>query len=417
MDWFSLCLDILCLVGQGAMHMVFAGRATGKRVKIWHAAAYAALLLLAQGLAVRLALPELPSIWAELLLLYGMSRLALGNARPASCAAALIAVYISQLSFGLVNSVQAVLFPPLVGSRLLYPLVLLAALAALGICAGCYAAALRAVSLAEDGRTPFVWLLLCPGLFFFASELYILRSAYSAPPVSPSPARAGEHAALLALQALGLAALLCTLYAYRRLCRGLRERAELRAQKTYISQARARYERTRAFRHDVKNHLTVLDGLLGRGEVEEGRAYLKKLEASSDALSFPYHTGSPAVDILLGDKLGLAQAEGIAAEVSLCLPDGLGVDELDLCVIFANALDNALRACQAVRGPRSIRVSGARQGGFYMLCFENTCLPGPPPAMGIGLSNIKAAAEKYRGAMLVEKTGGRFSLSVLLNIS
>lgn len=415
MDCFSLCLDILCLAGQGAMHMVFVSHATGKRLKIWHAASYTALLLLAQGLAVRLGLPELPSIGAELLLLYAMSRLALGNARPASCAAALIAVYISQLSFGLVNPVQSVLFPPLVGSRLLYPLVLLAALASLGICAGCYAAALGAVSLAEDGRTPFVWLLLCPGLFFFASELYILRSAYSALP--PSPPQAGKHAALLALQALGLAALLCTLYAYRRLCRGLRERAELRVQETYLSQARARYERTRAFRHDVKNHLTVLDGLLGRGELEEGRAYLKKLEASSDALSFPYHTGSPAVDVLLGDKLGPAQAEGIAAEVSLCLPDSLGVDELDLCVIFANALDNALRACQAVRGPRSIRISGARQGGFYMLCFENTCLPGPPPAMGTGLSSIKAAAEKYRGAMLVEKTGGRFSLGVLLNIS
>ena len=40
----------------------------------------------------------------------------------------------------------------------------------------------------------------------------------------------------------------------------------------------------------------------------------------------------------------------------------------------------------------------------------------PPPA-GTGLSNIKAVAEKYRGAMLTEKNGRQYYLSVLLNIS
>lgn len=42
---------------------------------------------------------------------------------------------------------------------------------------------------------------------------------------------------------------------------------------------------------------------------------------------------------------------------------------------------------------------------------------GPLPPMGTGLSNIKAAAEKYHGTMLVEKTDAPFSLHVLLNIS
>ena len=34
-----------------------------------------------------------------------------------------------------------------------------------------------------------------------------------------------------------------------------------------------------------------------------------------------------------------------------------------------------------------------------------------------GLRHIRAAAEKYGGAMAYEKTGGRFRLDVLLNIS
>ena len=47
-----------------------------------------------------------------------------------------------------------------------------------------------------------------------------------------------------------------------------------------------------------------------------------------------------------------------------------------------------------------------------MLTFE-----APLPPAGTGLSNIKSVAEKYRGAVLTEKTGGNFSLHVLLNIS
>lgn len=158
-----------------------------------------------------------------------------------------------------------------------------------------------------------------------------------------------------------------------------------------------------------------MDGLLRTGKPAEGRAYLKKLETASEALSFPYQTGNPVVDILLGEKLGLAK--GIAAEVSLLLPRPCGIDDFDLCVIFANALDNAICACQAVQGTKSIRIEGKRQGDFYLLEFENTCPDGPLPPAGTGLSNIRSAAEKYHGAVLTEQTERHFSLTVLLNIS
>ena len=159
----------------------------------------------------------------------------------------------------------------------------------------------------------------------------------------------------------------------------------------------------------------MLDGLLKNKKLEEGREYLEKLETVSEALSFPYQTGNPVVDILLGEKLGLAKE--IEAEVSLVLPSPCGIDDFDLCVLFANVLDNAITACRAQDGAKSIRISGKRQGDFYMLTFENTCADKPMPPAGTGFSNIRAVAEKYHGAVLTEKAGGRFSLNVLLNAS
>ena len=375
-----------------------------------------------QLLSDRLALDGTLPVGVGVLALYGLSRYGMGNQRSVSWLAAVLSFYISQLSFGIVNSVEAALFPRFIGSPLFYPLFLAAQLLFFVLCAGCYYAVLKLLAWTEDSQTPYIGLLLFPGLFFFAAELYILHTAYSifAPIISLE--EVGRHSTLLLLQVMGLAALLCTLYAYRQLCRGFQAQAELQSltqaaheQKVYIAEAQARYEQTKSFRHDIKNHLSVLDGLLRGGKLEEGREYLKKLETVSEALSFPYQTGNPVVDILLGEKLGLAKE--IEAEVSLVLPKPCGIDDFDLCVLFANALDNAIAACRANDGAKAIRISGKQQGDFYMLTFENTCSDEPLPPAGTGLSNIKAVAEKYHGALLTEKNGRQYYLSVLLNIS
>ena len=422
MDYFSLCLDGLCLLGQDVMHIAFVSRLTGKKQKIWHFAVYFLLLCTIQWFFTAFGFSDVLPVGAELLLLYSVSRLALRNRQSVSWAAAILAVYITQLSFGIVNSVEVILFTHMVGKTLLYLLLLLAVLTVFAICACCCAAVLKFLTLTEDCQMPYVGLLLFPGLFFFAAELYILQTSYSVLPSTISLGEAGKHGALLLMQILGLVALLCTLYAYQHICRSFQTQAELQslaqaaqAQKIYIAEAQARYEQTKAFRHDIANHLSVLDGLLNSEKLDESKVYLQKLKTTSTSLSFPYQTGNPVVDILLSEKLGLAKE--IIAEVSLLLPRPCGIDDFDLCVIFANALDNAINACRSIEGVKSIRISGERQGDFYMLAFENTCSDEPLPPAGTGLSNIKAITEKYCGAMLTEKSKQQFSLSVLLNTS
>jgi hypothetical protein len=422
MDWFGLLLDCLSVAGQGVMHIFFVERLTGKERALRHFAAYLLLLGMIQLASAGFALGEILSVAMGVLALYAVSRFGMGNQPSASWLAAVLAFYISQLSFGILNSVEAAVLPGFVGSPLLYLLLLLAQALFFGLCLGCYRAVRKLLTWTEDGQTPYIGLLLFPGLFFLTAELYILQTAYSVFAPTISLEEVGRHSTLLLLQVMGLAALLCTLYAYRQLCRGFQAQAEVqsltqasRAQKVYIAEAQLRYERTRAFRHDVKNHLSVLDGLLRSGKTEEGRAYLQKLEAVSEALSFPYQTGNPVVDILLGEKLALA--EDLAAEVSLVLPRPCGIDDFDLCVLFANALDNAISACRACQGTGFVRVAGKRQGDFYLLMFENSCPDGPLPPAGTGMDNIRTVAEKYRGAVLTEKADGQFSLHVLLDIS
>jgi len=423
MDYFGICFDGLCLAGQSIVQFRFVGKLTGKKLKISYSILYFCLLAIFSFLSAYYSFSEIVSIGIGIILLYSASRFLLNAQRNISWLAAILAFYISQLTFGMLNSIEIILFPCWIGQPLLYVLLIAAFAIFCLICTGCYTAVWKLLSLSDDGQTPYIGLLLLPILFFFAAELYILQTSYSTVTSSDFSQEAiGKHSMLLLLQVMGLAALFCTLYAYRQLCQGWKAQIKIqsltqaaRAQRTYIAEAKTREEQTKSFRHDMKNHLLVLHGLLQNNQVDEGKAYLQKLQTISKALSPLYQTGSAVVDILLREKLGLAT--DIQTRISLLLPRNETLDELDLCVIFANALDNAVSACRVYDKEKWISIGGKQQGDFYLLTFQNSCADAPLPPAGTGLKNIQAAAEKYRGTVSIEHKGCQFSLSILLNIS
>ncbi len=419
MDWFGFLLVVVTLAGLSIVHIVFAARITGKKWKLWQLALYFFMLCLIQKISGILNFLDFVPICEEILALYVISRWTLGNPRSVSWVASFLAVYVTQLSFGIMNSVELMLLLPSIRGTRLYLFIILATMITFILSACCYAFILKFLSLKEEGS--YIWILLLSSLFSCAAELYIMENAYT----HVVSRETGKHLLLLLLQVLGLCALCCTLYAYGRACSELKTRLELaslsqaaQAQKTYIAQAQMRYGKTRAFRHDIKNHLSVLHSLMNTGQIERAKDYLEKLENKTVALSFPYQTGNPVVDVLLGEKMELAEVKGIQTGVSVILPKTCGIDDFDLCVIFANALDNALEACIATSDiEKRITVRGERQGDYYMLEFDNTCVLGTTAAIGTGLSNIRAVAEKYHGAMLTESDGQWFRLNVLLNLS
>lgn len=193
---------------------------------------------------------------------------------------------------------------------------------------------------------------------------------------------------------------------------------EVASQRDYVEESSLRYKQTQSFRHDVKQHLLALNGLLERGEVQQAKDYLGKLEIISEQLSFPCKTGNTVVDTLLSSKLSIAHQYGIQVECTVKIPSSCNLDDLDLCVLFSNAVDNAIHACrQQEENGCFIRISGKQKGDFFMLEVENSCSYASAYKKGIGLSNIEAVAEKYNGAVTTELQGGCFLLNVLLVIS
>lgn len=451
MDWFSFLFNNLCIAAQGVLQLGFIFRFTGRNYRIWHWGSYLFLLYILDWAGRVYSLDD-AAILMQILILYAIARLPYKEtagegiptheslktsrfvsripshckktSRSAACISAILAVYIVQLSFGIMNSVEFFIFPNFLGKPALYPVLIAAACISFAICIGCYCLILK-ISPKDSRQEPYLWMLLPPGLFFFMAELYILHTAYIQIPVTATAPEKRMHLALLFLQALGLFALFSALYAYKYTCRGFQTQAalaslaqETHAQKTYVAEAQLRYEQTRAFRHDIKNHFSVLEGLLKNGQFPEAEHYLQDLTKTAGRLSFPCQTGHPVIDILLMEKTAIARSNEIETEVTLTLPKQCAVDNLDWCIIFGNALDNAIQACMKCQSDcRFIHIFGERQGDFYMLEFENTCLLGALPAKGIGLSNIETIARKYHGAVNIEKSESLFRLNVILDFT
>ena len=231
---------------------------------------------------------------------------------------------------------------------------------------------------------------------------------------------------LLAMHLLGLLSLFCILFSYKKLQQNFRLSTEIslleqeeHSLNRYVEEAKARYDETKSFRHDIRNHIAVVKNLLKSGKLEEAVSYMEAMDDIAEKMSFPCSTNNPVVDILVGNKLGIAKSMGIDADCSLLLPYPCDIKDIDICIVLSNALDNAIQAVKSLDAgiEKYIRVSGRIQGDFLMIEVENSFHGKDTFKKGTGLSNVKKVAEKYGGAMSIETQENKFVLHVLLILS
>ncbi len=342
---------------------------------------------------------------------------------------AALTVEIMQFSYGIVNSLSSILYPL---AFLVFPktvgfaFMILGNMASLLLAVFCCHMVWRYFSYLETLKKQYVFLILIPiWMIFFMGE-YISSIIYgSIVTDSGGMVADANHYQMFVIQVLGMASLFCIMFAYRKLLENVRLTMELslleqeeHSLNQYVEEAKARYEKTKSFRHDVRNHITVIKELLQRGQPEQALQYMEDMEGMAEELSFPCSTNNPVADILLGNKLGLAKSMGIEVRCLLSLPYPCPVRDIDFGIILSNALDNAISACKNMEDglEKYICVAGRIQGDFILLEIENSYQGNGKFKSGTGLSNIRAVAEKYHGAMSAKTQGTSFVLNVLLII-
>lgn len=185
----------------------------------------------------------------------------------------------------------------------------------------------------------------------------------------------------------------------------------------------------RQFRHDYRNHLLCIQGMLKAQEYDEAIAYAEKLTEHTAASSTKYFTGNSIADSILNDKSEYAQNIGVEIKCDGIIHED--IPAIDICIILANALDNALEACEKITdsSPKIISVKCD-----YFKCIQLICITNPVSENvvihnnnietsksdktnhGIGLYNIRNTVAKYNGEFDITCDNNVFTLDIALKV-
>lgn len=259
------------------------------------------------------------------------------------------------------------------------------------------------------GRNALTMLLPLPAIFIFGNHINhnILGNTVSYDNMI-SVGHSLYTAAALAAGMLGI----CALFISAGRLSGL-EYAN-RMQEKYITAARETLDKTKAYRHDCKAHMTVLRELVHSGETTTAQQYFSELEKSY-ALPQDCRTGNIAADIIISDKLRTAAEKNIRTECALRLPEE-NINDTDICTLLSNALDNAINGCDTASGDKYIKIQSVRQGNLLLIELENSFDGNRDFVVGTGIGNMRKTAKKYGGSVYISCEGNLFRTSIALNI-
>lgn len=182
-------------------------------------------------------------------------------------------------------------------------------------------------------------------------------------------------------------------------------------------------EKLRSFKHDFSNHMLSLKSYFDSENYNEGNKYLQNLIDEVDLQSDRIDTGNIVIDAIITAKRDLARKKDIRFEISIKIPSNINISSSDCCVIFGNALDNAIEAADKLHVNKYIKVNAAYHNNTLSCKIINSTLPQSDELKttksdkenhGIGINNIKKVLEKYKNLYRFEYENNEFVFSFII---
>ena len=233
----------------------------------------------------------------------------------------------------------------------------------------------------------------------------------------------------IVLEALLFLAVEGTLFSYKKGFDFRTEQFRSELMEHQYDEIKSVYMDMRGWRHDYHNHMQVMKAQLALGNTEEMGAYLDQLERELDRVDTFIRSGNLMVDAILNSKLTLARRQEVAVNCSAKAPERLSVEDVDLCVILGNLLDNALEACvQVEKEKRFLRLYLTVNKSQLYFSVQNAAKEEPDFEAsryisrkrgnhGLGMKRVKAAVDKYDGYLNLANEPGIFAAEVTMPLS
>ena len=181
---------------------------------------------------------------------------------------------------------------------------------------------------------------------------------------------------------------------------------------------------TAMYRHDMRHHLAMLEGLLTNGEVEQAAAYIHGVQADIDAITPTRYCENALVNLLCSAFSSRAAERHVTLHVDAQLPQQLPVSDTELCSMLSNGLENALHAAAREPSRRWVELYCGLWRGRLLIEIKNPVAgkvamqDGLPVSNraghGYGCRSIRTIAEQHGGLCEFRAEDDVFLLRVVL---
>jgi len=213
------------------------------------------------------------------------------------------------------------------------------------------------------------------------------------------------------------------------------KRSELEMQKqqfareqAHLADMQSSYLALRNWRHDYHNHLSIINYYVKQEDCHSLREYLGELNQQFPLLPMAVNTGHSVFNALMNTKMLLAAQSGADLQVEAELPKSLPIDDVSLCALLGNLLDNALEAVKRLPADAKpwIRVSARLSAdafelhvvnsadGTYHFLRDHLLSRKEEPNHGLGLMRVKQIVHTLGGKLTL--TPERDTFDVLVQI-
>lgn len=179
------------------------------------------------------------------------------------------------------------------------------------------------------------------------------------------------------------------------------------------------------FKHDFLNYEIGLKSYLENKDCDGAISYLNSLSDNFGNSENIIETGNAALDAILSAKKAIAESKGILFTTQIQIPKKLDVEAIDMCIIFGNAIDNAIEACEKIKDKsKKIDLTLICQDKRVFCKITNTIAERPNNIFktsksdtqnhGFGLDNIKTSLAKYNSEPTITQTNDEFIIKFII---
>lgn len=199
-------------------------------------------------------------------------------------------------------------------------------------------------------------------------------------------------------------------------------------QQSYYQELEQNQQTVRRLRHDMKNHLNIIGTFLRDNEIEQAKEYFQELNQEF-ASNLKVYCPNKIVNAVLNSKEQLALDSNIQCDFQIDLESSPKIDDIDLCSILGNTIDNSIEALRKVPelSERTLSLKARYTNSFFSYEIKNTKINEiqkkggrfltdkiEKEAHGIGLRSVQTIVEKYNGDMDISYTDDTFTVTILI---